>query len=123
MCLAVMLFMLADYSRGLSKHAMTMMTRYYERAYKKGNTDYHAREKMHNAATVAGMAFANTYLGVCHALASEVSSVTGCHLGLVSGILLPHILRYMAQDKVSHKHMCVFCRCLVRHFNHLLVMH
>lgn len=91
----------SDYSRGLSKHAMTMMSRYYQRAYNMGTMDYHAREKMHNAATVAGMAFANTYLGVCHALAAELSATFGWHLGLASGMLLVPCMEFMARDPTT----------------------
>ncbi len=58
---------------------------------------------MHNAATVAGMAFANAYLGALHSLASEVSQASGAHLGLVTGVLLPHVLAFMARDPVSRR--------------------
>lgn len=67
--------------------------------------------QMHNAATVAGMAFANAYLGACHSMASEVSQVSGAHLGLLAGVLLPHVLAFMAKDPVrgGMGHVLVMC--------------
>mmetsp|Transcript_23327 Transcript_23327/g.59687 ORF Transcript_23327/g.59687 Transcript_23327/m.59687 type:complete len:458 (-) Transcript_23327:483-1856(-) len=91
----------SDYSRGLSKHAMTMMSRYYGRAYKNGAMDYHAREKMHNAATVAGMAMANTFLGAAHALAAELAVSFDINIGLAYGLVITPVLKFMLKDPAT----------------------
>ncbi|KAL6757947.1 bifunctional acetaldehyde-CoA/alcohol dehydrogenase [Haematococcus lacustris] len=89
----------SDYSRGLSKHALTMVSRYAARAYQRGNSDMHAREKMHNAATVAGMAAANTFLGINHGLASELASTFQVNTGLAKGLLILPVMRLMLRDR------------------------
>lgn len=54
---------------------------------------------MHNAATVAGMAFANTYLGAAHSLSHEVASRFDVPVGLVAGVLISHIIRFNERDE------------------------
>ncbi|MDD3920408.1 MAG: bifunctional acetaldehyde-CoA/alcohol dehydrogenase, partial [Eubacteriales bacterium] len=63
-----------DYTDGLAKQALEIIFRYLPRAYDNGQTDVEAREKMANAATMAGMAFANAFLGVCHSMAHKLGA-------------------------------------------------
>jgi len=82
-----------DFTDGLCKQAITMIFDNIEKSYK-GKENVEAREKMHNAATIAGMAFANAFLGAVHAMSHTV----GAHFGLVHGrtnaIFLPYVIRY-----------------------------
>lgn len=68
-------FLGAEYTRGLSREAIHLLFKYLPRAYNNGANDYEAREKVHYAATIAGMAFANAFLGICHSLAHKLG---GC---------------------------------------------
>jgi acetaldehyde dehydrogenase/alcohol dehydrogenase len=58
--------------QGLSKEAISLLFKYLPRAYKDGPQDFEAREKVHSAATIAGMAFANAFLGICHSMAHKL---------------------------------------------------
>ncbi len=62
----------AEYTRGLSREAISLLFKYLPRAYANGANDFEAREKVHYAATIAGMAFANAFLGICHSLAHKL---------------------------------------------------
>ena len=63
-----------DYTDGLALRALKVIFEYLPRAYDNGQTDVVAREKMANAATMAGMAFANAFLGVCHSMAHKLGA-------------------------------------------------
>jgi acetaldehyde dehydrogenase/alcohol dehydrogenase len=82
-----------DYTDGLCLQAIRMVFEYLPRAVADGG-DRTAREKMHNAATIAGMAFANAFLGICHATAHTVGARFHIAHGRVNGILLPHVIRH-----------------------------
>lgn len=82
-----------DYTDGLAVQAIKMVFTYLKRSYDDGDSE--AREKMHNASTIAGMAFANAFLGMCHSMAHKFGGEfhTIPH-GRINAILLPHIIRY-----------------------------
>lgn len=90
-----------DYTDALAVAAIKMVFKYLKDSYETANPV--AREKMHNASTMAGMAFGNAFLGVCHAMAHQVGSEFGIPHGRTNAILLPHTIRYngVKQGKLS----------------------
>lgn len=83
--------MASDYTRPLSLQAIKLVFENLTASY---NGDIDAREKMHNAATLAGMAFANAFLGVDHSIAHKLGGEFGLPHGLAIAITLPHVIRY-----------------------------
>lgn len=83
-----------DYTDGLAIQAVKMVFQYLERAVKDGKNDLEAREKMHNASTLAGMAFGNAFLGINHSLAHKIGGRWGVPHGRINAILMPHVIRY-----------------------------
>ena len=83
-----------DYTDGLALQAILLVFKYLPRAVENGKNDLEAREKMHNASTIAGMAFANAFLGMNHSLAHKVGAVFHTPHGRANAILLPHTIRY-----------------------------
>ncbi len=83
-----------DYTDGLALQAIQLVFKYLPRAVENGKNDLEAREKMHNASTIAGMAFANAFLGMNHSLAHKVGAVFHTPHGRANAILLPHTIRY-----------------------------
>ena len=83
-----------DYTDGLALQAIKLVFEYLPRAVKNGKNDLEAREKMHNASTIAGMAFANAFLGMNHSLAHKIGGVFHVPHGKANAILLPHVIRY-----------------------------
>ena len=83
-----------DYTDGLCLKAIKLVFDYLPRAVKDGPHDLEAREKMHNAATIAGMAFANAFLGMAHSMAHKVGAEFHTVHGYTCAILLPHVIRY-----------------------------
>lgn len=92
--------MASDYTRGLSLQAIKLVFEYLEKSVK--HPDAESREKMHNASTMAGMAFANAFLGICHSVAHKIGGEYGIPHGRTNAILLPHIIRYNAKDPSKH---------------------
>ncbi|OPZ37303.1 MAG: Aldehyde-alcohol dehydrogenase [Tenericutes bacterium ADurb.BinA155] len=86
--------MASDFTDGLALEAIKLVFAYLPRAVKDGKHDLVAREKMHNAATIAGMAFANAFLGLVHSLAHKVGAEFHTVHGRTCAILLPHVIRY-----------------------------
>ncbi|MDR2902876.1 MAG: bifunctional acetaldehyde-CoA/alcohol dehydrogenase [Lactobacillales bacterium] len=84
---------------GLSLEAAKLVFEYLPRSYKKKAADPIAREKMHYAATVAGMAFGNAFLGINHSLAHKLGGHFHVIHGLANALLMPHVIRYNATDK------------------------
>ena len=83
-----------DYTDGLAIQAIKMVFQYLPRAVKNGANDPEAREKMHNAATIAGMAFANAFLGMNHSMAHKIGAEFHVPHGRANAILLPYTIRY-----------------------------
>ena len=83
-----------DYTDGLCLKAIQLVFKYLPRAVKDGTVDLEAREKMHNAATIAGMAFANSFLGMTHSLAHKVGAQFHTVHGYTCAVFLPHVIRY-----------------------------
>ena len=92
--------MASDYTRGLSLQAIKIVFDYLEKSVK--SPDLESREKMHNASTMAGMAFANAFLGICHSIAHKIGGEYGIPHGRTNAILLPEIIRYNAKDPQKH---------------------
>lgn len=92
--------MASDYTRGLSLQAIKIVFDYLEKSV--NNPDEEAREKMHNASAMAGMAFANAFLGICHSIAHKIGGEYGIPHGRTNAILLPQIIRYNAKDPQKH---------------------
>ena len=85
--------MASDYTDGLSEKATELVIKYLERAYDNGD-DKEAREKMHNASTIAGMSFTNAFLGINHSLAHKLGAEFHMAHGRINAILLPYVIRY-----------------------------
>lgn len=86
--------MASDYTRGLSLQAVELVFNSLRDSY---NTDAHqAKETMHNASTIAGMAFANAFLGINHSLAHKIGAAFDIPHGYANAILMPHVIRYNA---------------------------
>ncbi len=86
-----------DFTDGLAVQAIKMVFEYLERSYKNGANDPEAREKMHNASCLAGMAFANAFLGMNHSMAHKVGAEFHVPHGRANAILLPYTIRYNGQ--------------------------
>lgn len=85
--------MASDYTDGLAEKAVELVFQYLEQAYDDG-TNKLAREKMHNASTIAGMAFTNAFLGVNHSIAHKIGAEFHLPHGRINAILLPYVVRY-----------------------------
>ena len=87
-----------DYTDGLALKALKTIFEYLPRAYENGQTDVVAREKMANAATMAGMAFANAFLGVCHSMAHKLGAFHHLPHGIANAVMIDHVLRFNAAE-------------------------
>lgn len=90
--------MATDYTNGLALEAIRIIFKYLPTAYTEGSNNLKAREKMAYASTMAGMAFANAFLGVCHSMAHKLGSKFHVPHGLANALLLNEVIRFNAVD-------------------------
>jgi acetaldehyde dehydrogenase/alcohol dehydrogenase len=87
-----------DYTDGLALKAVKLIFDYLPRAYKYGRDDIEAREKMANASTIAGIAFANAFLGVCHSMAHKLGARHHVQHGIANALLITDVMKYNAAE-------------------------
>ena len=90
--------MATNFTNSSALEAIKQIFRYLPRAYEKGAKDPLAREKMHYAATIAGMAFANSFLGLCHSMAHKLGAMYNIPHGIANALLICQVIRYNATD-------------------------
>nr|WP_294506877.1 bifunctional acetaldehyde-CoA/alcohol dehydrogenase [uncultured Victivallis sp.] len=90
--------MASDYTNSLANEAARLVFEYLPRCYGNGAMDEEAREHMHNASTMAGMAFANAFLGVCHSMAHKLGGMYHIPHGLANAMLICEVIRFNATD-------------------------
>ncbi len=90
--------MATEYTDGIGLRAIKTIFEYLPRAYDNGANDPVAREKMANAATMAGMAFANAFLGVCHSMAHKLGAFHHIPHGIANALMIDHVLRFNAAE-------------------------
>jgi acetaldehyde dehydrogenase/alcohol dehydrogenase len=86
------------YTDGLALESLKLVFKYLERAYLKGAADPEARDGMANASCIAGMAFANAFLGVCHSMAHKLGAAFDLPHGIANALLIEEVIRYNACD-------------------------
>lgn len=89
--------MASDYTDGLAEKAAELVFKNLRDSYNNGANRY-AREKMHNSSTIAGMAFTNAFLGVCHSMAHKIGAEFHLPHGRINAILLPYVIKYNGVD-------------------------
>ncbi len=87
-----------DYTDGLALRALKVIFEYLPRAYENGQTDVEAREKMANAATMAGMAFANAFLGICHSMAHKLGAFHHLPHGVANALMIEEVIRFNSSE-------------------------
>ena len=87
-----------DYTDGLALQSLKTVFKYLPRAYENGQTDVKAREKMANAATMAGMAFANAFLGICHSMAHKLGAFHHLPHGVANALMIEEVIRFNASE-------------------------
>ena len=90
--------MATDYTDSLALRSLKIIFEYLPRAYEHGTTDVEAREKMANAATMAGMAFANAFLGVCHSMAHKLGAFHHLPHGVANALMLDEVIRFNSNN-------------------------
>ncbi|MCR4648939.1 MAG: bifunctional acetaldehyde-CoA/alcohol dehydrogenase [Lachnospiraceae bacterium] len=95
---AIASVMATDYTDGIALQSLKMIFEYLPRAYDNGANDPEAREKMANAATMAGMAFANAFLGVCHSMAHKLGAFYHIPHGIANALMLDEVLLFNSSE-------------------------
>ena len=90
--------MSTHYTDSLALHGLRMIFEYLPRAYENGAEDSEAREKMADAATMAGMAFANAFLGVCHSMAHKLGAFYHIPHGIANALMIDEVIRFNSSD-------------------------
>jgi acetaldehyde dehydrogenase/alcohol dehydrogenase len=88
----------SEYTNGHALEAIRLIFKYLPDAFSEGNTNIKAREKMAHASTIAGMAFANAFLGVCHSMAHKLGAMHHIPHGVANGLLINEVIRFNAVD-------------------------
>jgi acetaldehyde dehydrogenase/alcohol dehydrogenase len=88
----------SEYTNALAQDAIRLLFKYLPGSYHDGANDPKAREKVHYAATMAGMAFANGFLGICHSMAHQLGAVFHIPHGLANALMISHVILYNATD-------------------------
>ncbi len=95
---AIASVMATDFTNGIAKEALKVLFEYLPRAYQYGADDPEARERVANAATMAGMAFANAFLGVCHSMAHKLGSYFHVAHGVANSLMLEEVIRFNSAE-------------------------
>ncbi len=88
-----------DYTDSMALYALKLCFEYLPRAYENGQVDAYAREKMANAATMAGMAFSNAFLGICHSMAHKLGAFFHLPHGVANALMICPVMRFNASEK------------------------
>ncbi|MCM8711457.1 bifunctional acetaldehyde-CoA/alcohol dehydrogenase [Clostridium sp. SYSU_GA19001] len=88
----------SEYTNGLALEAIRLIFKYLPAAYNEGTTNIKAREKMAHASTIAGMAFANAFLGVCHSMAHKLGAAHHIPHGVANALMIDEVIRFNAVD-------------------------
>ena len=91
--------MATNFTNSNALEALKLLFRYLKRSYDNGAKDPQAREKVHYASTIAGMAFANSFLGICHSMAHKLGAMFHVPHGLANALLINQVIKYNATDK------------------------
>lgn len=91
--------MATEFTSGMSLKAAKDIFNYLPTSYKEGDRDAYAKEKVHHASTLAGMAFANAFLGVCHSMAHKLGAEFHIPHGIANALLISQVIRYNANEK------------------------
>ncbi len=108
----------SDFTNGLAFESIALLFEYLPKAYERGKNDPLAREKVANAATVAGMAFANAFLGVCHSMAHKLGARWHLPHGMSNSLLLVEVMRFNAApvpEKMGTFPQYAYPDCLARY--------
>ena len=95
---AVVSVMSSDFTNGLAYEAICLLVKYLPRAFEYGRGDIEAREKVSNAATMAGIAFANAFLGLCHSMAHKLGAYWHLPHGVANALLLCEVMKFNAKE-------------------------
>ncbi len=115
---AVASLLASDFTNGLALEAISLLVAYLPRAYEAGRGDILAREKVANAATISGMAFANAFLGVCHSMAHKLGARWHIPHGLANSLLLIEVMKFNASptpEKMGTFPQYAYPDCLARY--------
>ena len=115
---AVASLLASDYTNGIALESISLLISYLPRAFSNGRADLEAREKVANAATMAGLAFANAFLGVCHSMAHKLGARWHLPHGMANSLLLIQVMRFNAQaipQKMGTFPQYAYPDCLARY--------
>ena len=115
---AVASVLASDYTNGLAMEAISLLVKYLPHAFERGKGDMQARERVANAATMAGMAFANAFLGVCHSMAHKLGARWRLPHGLANALLLCEVMKFNAApapEKMGTFPQYAYPDCLARY--------
>lgn len=96
---AIASVMATDFTNGIAREAVKLIFEYLPRAYEKGAHDAEARDRMANASCMAGMAFANAFLGVCHSMAHKLGSYWHLPHGMANSLMLEEVIRFNSAEQ------------------------